>query len=318
MSSSSGAQRRLRLQSIEYGARNINLYRFVAIDGRPLEPVEPGAHIDLEISGDYRRSYSLINSSPEPTEYVIGVCADPKGRGGSRTWHSDSVVGSTYCVSAPRNTFRLAERHEAAYLFAGGIGITPIVNMYRHLRAIGTSAKLFYWARTDEDVIYHAELSADENVRIFLTGEGDERAPKISEIVRSVPEDADLYCCGPAGMLAEYEAASASRPRHLVHSERFNAAPIAINDGTFTVRLARHGITLEIRPGQTILGACLDAGLDVAYSCEEGICGACEAKVLSGGIEHRDSFRTPEAHDREKTIMICCSVAKAGELVLDL
>jgi tetrachlorobenzoquinone reductase len=308
----------VRLQSIEYGARNINLYKFVAVDGRPLDPVAPGAHIDLEINGEHRRSYSLTNSSDAPDEYIIGVHANPKGRGGSVAWHRESVVGDTYSISNPRNNFPLSESRDAAYLFAGGIGITPIVSMYRYLKANGTPAKLFYWVRSTEDILFRSELAPDGSVEIFVTGEAGECGPRIGECIRSVPLNAELYCCGPSGMLSEYQAATASRPGNRVHFEKFSGEPIEANQGSFTVRLAKLGKTIEVQPGQSILQACLDAGVEMSYSCEEGICGACETHVLQGAVIHRDSFRTPEEHDKLGTMMVCCSVAAGDELVLDI
>ncbi len=87
----------------------------------------------------------------------------------------------------------------------------------------------------------------------------------------------------------------------------------------FTVHLARSKIDVQISPGETILGALIQAGVDVPYSCEEGICGACETKLLSGVVLHQDSVRSPEEHDRRGTLMICCSLkGGGGNLTLDI
>ena len=60
------------------------------------------------------------------------------------------------------------------------------------------------------------------------------------------------------------------------------------------VELARSGQEFVIPEGKTILQVLLDAGIDVDYSCELGICGACEQRVISGEPEHRDSILTEE------------------------
>ncbi|WP_315927326.1 PDR/VanB family oxidoreductase [Mesorhizobium sp. SP-1A] len=313
----SGLERLARLKSVEYGARNVNLYHLVAADGEPLPPAEPGAHIDIEISSNFRRSYSLINSDNSPHEYVIGVLANAKGRGGSQAWHRESVVGNVYSISKPRNNFALPQVDEA-WLFAGGIGITPIINMYRSLKQQKKVARLFYWVRSSEDILFADELADDPEVKILITGEEHLDGPKISELVEIAPTHAHLFCCGPSGMLDEYETASASRPRDMVHRERFAGVEKPALRTGFTVYLARQGISLSVEPGQTILGACLQAGVDVPYSCEEGMCGACEASVVDGEVDHRDTFRVAEDHDRLRTMMICCSVARNRELKLDL
>lgn len=313
----SGLDRSVRLKAIEYGARNINLYRFVATDGQPLQPADPGAHIDIEISYNLRRSYSLVNSSEHPDEYVIGVLANERGRGGSLIWHRDSVVGNVYRISPPRNNFPLPDVAEA-HLFAGGIGITPIINMYRHLKQGQKRALLYYWVRSLDDALFGDELAVDPDVTVFVTGEDGTSRPGISQVVQAAPPSAHLFCCGPSGMLDEYDTAAACRPSNMVHRERFSGTEQLAHERAFTVHLAGKGIAVDVGPGQTILEACLGAGIDLPYSCEEGICGACEVRVISGAVLHRDSFRPAGEHDRLKTMMVCCSLAEGGELTLDV
>jgi ferredoxin len=73
-----------------------------------------------------------------------------------------------------------------------------------------------------------------------------------------------------------------------------------------------------IAPGKTILQALLDGGIDVPYSCMEGICGSCEVRVLEGAPDHRDLVLSKEEHARNVSMMICCSGSKSDKLVLDL
>lgn len=73
-----------------------------------------------------------------------------------------------------------------------------------------------------------------------------------------------------------------------------------------------------MRDGETILDVLIAAGLDVSYSCQEGVCGACEVKVLEGEPIHRDSFFTPAEHEQRETMMICCSGCASDLLVLEL
>ena len=88
--------------------------------------------------------------------------------------------------------------------------------------------------------------------------------------------------------------------------------------GGFTVELARSGVEYFIPEGETILNVLLDAGIDIDYSCELGICGACEQRVISGIPEHRDSILSEEEQAENKRVMICCAGCKTDRLVLDL
>jgi vanillate O-demethylase ferredoxin subunit len=88
--------------------------------------------------------------------------------------------------------------------------------------------------------------------------------------------------------------------------------------GEFYVVLAKSGTVILVRRGETILGALRAARIDVAYSCEEGVCGACEVKYLAGVPLHRDVVRTAAEHDRLSTVMICCAGSRTQRLTLDL
>ena len=60
------------------------------------------------------------------------------------------------------------------------------------------------------------------------------------------------------------------------------------------------------------------AGADVIGSCMEGICGTCEADVLSGTPDHRDSVLSRAERERGDTVMTCVSRSLSSKLVLDL
>jgi vanillate O-demethylase ferredoxin subunit len=73
-----------------------------------------------------------------------------------------------------------------------------------------------------------------------------------------------------------------------------------------------------VGPEDSILDAVLDAGVDVEYSCMEGICGSCRTRVLRGVPDHRDQVLTERERANEDLMMICCSRAKGDDLELDL
>ena len=88
--------------------------------------------------------------------------------------------------------------------------------------------------------------------------------------------------------------------------------------GGFTVELKRSGREFFIPKGSTILSVLLDEGIDVDYSCELGICGSCEQRVISGIPEHHDAVLSEEEQAENKRVMICCAGCKTERLVLDL
>jgi ferredoxin len=78
------------------------------------------------------------------------------------------------------------------------------------------------------------------------------------------------------------------------------------------------GRVLLVRPGTSILQAVRDAGLEVTPACADGLCGACETRVLDGEPDHRDALLTAEEHASGETMLICVSRASTPRLVLDL
>jgi ferredoxin len=78
------------------------------------------------------------------------------------------------------------------------------------------------------------------------------------------------------------------------------------------------GRVLLVPRRTSILQAVRDAGLDVTLPCADGLCGACETRVLEGRPEHRDAVLTAEERALGDTMLICVSGARTPRLVLDL
>ncbi len=305
-----------RLHSITYAAEDIRLFEFVSLNG-PLPPAAAGAHIDVHLPEKRLRQYSLITPLSSSKSCVIAVKREFYGRGGSMFLHDEARVGSEIAISRPRNNFELNEDAADTLLLAGGIGITPIYSMFVRLLQLGRPVSLHYWSRSNEHALFRDELALHSNTVTLHTEKTKRRS--IAEILRTAGPKTEIYCCGPKRMLDEC-VEQVSQPSRL-HVERFGGeAPKLDRDanGAFTVRLARKGIDVEVQPGQTILEALVALGIDVPYSCEEGLCGACETKVIAGTPQHCDRVRSAEENDRRGTIMICCSRSRDRELVLDI
>jgi ferredoxin-NADP reductase len=308
----------VRLTAIRYAARDTNLYELTPLDGRPLPAYEPGAHIDLHLPNGIVRQYSLTEARPNPTSYTVGVKRDPASRGGSRYVHDELLVGKSLKISPPRNNFALVENADHVVLFAGGIGITPIWCMVQRLEQLGRSWTLHYACRSREDMAFLSSLQAMSGANFHLDDESGGKFLDVGALIAAAPKNAHLYCCGPTPMLKAFETATANWPREQVHIEYFTPKQEAAKTGGFTVELARSGKEFVIPEGKSILQVLLDAGVDVDYSCELGICGACEQRVISGEPEHRDAILTEEEQASNTKVMICCAGCKSERLVLDL
>jgi ferredoxin-NADP reductase len=310
----------VRLTDIRFAAQDTNLYEFRRSDGAPLPAYEPGAHVDLHLPNGMVRQYSLIVPQARPESYVFGIKRDAASRGGSRYIHDELHVGAKLDISPPRNNFALVEDADHVILIAGGIGITPIWCMVQRLAALGRSWKLYYSARSRADMAFLAALDRYEakHRHLHFDDEAGGKFLDLGAIVGEAAKDAHLYCCGPDPMLKAFEAATKDWPRAQVHVEYFTPKAEPATTGGFWVELARSKEEYFIPPGKTILQVLYDAGVDVDYSCELGICGACETRVISGIPEHRDSVLSEEDQASNTKVMICCAGCKSERLVLDM
>jgi ferredoxin-NADP reductase len=314
---------RARVTRITQAASEIHLIELAAAQGQQLPPFSAGSHIDLHLPNGMVRSYSLSGAPGESEHYFIGVKNEPQGSGGSRFIHEHLKIGDELDISRPRNNFGLQEQADHTVLIAGGIGVTPLVSMSLRLENIGRPWELHYAGRHRGSTAFIPELSAFGSKVSFYLRNGAEdpaqsRRMEIPAIVEAAPPGSHFYCCGPTEMINGFLAATSSLPAERVHFERFaNDQPID-KDGSFTVILKQSGETVEIPSGQTILAVLLERGIDAPYSCMEGICSACETRVLAGIPEHHDMILSAEQKAANNVMMICCSRSKTPELVLEL
>lgn len=309
---------RVRLREIRMQAEGINSYVLEALPGQALPAFEPGAHIDVQLSPGLVRSYSLSSNPDERRFYEIAVHRTNDSRGGSRHIHENWRVGDTIEIVTLKNNFPLVEEANHTVLIAGGIGITPMLPMIDRLEKLGRTWELHYVAASPDRAAYVERLSGMPQARIAFDGVPGGQRLDLKAICDAAPEDAHLYCCGPAGMLDAFvEINSARRPGH-AHIEYFSAETDFAKDGGYTIELARSGKSLVVNKGESILDTLLSAGVGVGFACSEGVCGSCLVDVLDGVPDHRDHFLSDQEKDANKRIMVCCSGSKTSRLVLDL
>jgi ferredoxin len=123
-----------------------------------------------------------------------------------------------------------------------------------------------------------------------------------------------VYCCGPTPLLSLVRAGFAETRAGQLHFERF-APPPVIDGRPLDVELRRSGVVVSVPADRSVLAAIRDVRPAIAYSCQQGFCGTCKAKVLSGTVEHRDR-RLTDAQRAAGEMLIC--VSRGENLVVDL
>ncbi len=324
VSSEDTATRELLVRQVRWEADGVVSLELVDPVGRALAPWEPGAHLDLALPSGLVRQYSLCGDPANRHAYTVAVLKEAASRGGSKEIHETPLVGRRLTVRGPRNQFRLVDADRYVFL-AGGIGVTPIVPMVAEAAARGRPYRLVYGGRTRTSMAFLDRLAAPGGGEVEVLPEDEAGWPDLDAILSAAPPGTAVYCCGPAGMIAAVEeACDRLLEPGALHVERFTA-PLAPTDGvaeaepgeTFEVELARSGVVLTVPPDRTLLRAVLDAVPSHLYSCEEGYCGTCEARVLDGDPDHRDTVLTEEERAEGKMIL-CVGRSRSPRLVLDL
>lgn len=310
----------VRVRQMRYEASTILSVEVEPLDNSVLPSFEAGAHIDLILNDELRRSYSLFRPYTNGRSYSVAVHLDPKSRGGSRYVHETLRVGDRIRISVPRNNFPLKETASKSVFIAGGIGITPMICMLRRLSEIGQAWDLHYAARNRAAAAFMDEIESIADKGRVISHFDDEKGGALIDLdaIFAASPQADFYCCGPEPMLAAYEKAGQAVPRAQVHAEYFSASQEAARDGGFEVVLRKSGMALEIPPGKSILDVLIANKINVPFSCNDGVCGTCETRVLEGRPDHRDDILTDEERASNQTMMVCCSGSKSARLVLDL
>lgn len=299
--------------------QNVVALTFAGLDDGPLPQWRAGAHLDLLLPSGRMREYSLCGDPAETDRYRIAVRRIPDGGGGSVEVHDALAVGDVVTIKGPRNAFPLAlpgfgSNATTLRFIAGGIGITPILPMLASAERLGLDWSMIYTGRSLESIPFRAEL-ARYGDKVEIRTDDEHGLPTVAELVGSGAPGTAIYTCGPVPMLEGLRAHLADRPDIELHYERFSPPPVE-NGKPFTVRLEKTGYDVSVRADESMLAAVRKVRPGVPYSCQQGFCGTCKIRAVSGDVEHRDSILTED--ERAAGYLLTCVSRASDTLVLDL
>ncbi|MDN5803523.1 MAG: PDR/VanB family oxidoreductase [Microlunatus sp.] len=310
----------VRVRSITWEADGVVSVEFVALDGSDLPAWEPGAHLDLELSGVITRQYSLCGDPARRSSWRIAVLREPVSKGGSQAVHERLRPGDVVTVVGPRNNFPLTDA--PAYRFvAGGIGITPLLPMMRRATESGAEWTLLYGGRSRTSMAFVDEVEA-YGERVQIRPQDEFGLLDLQSLLGTPETETLVYCCGPEPLLNAVEASCSAWRSGALRVERFKPKPQPVRDPgaeqAFVAVLQRSGYEVDVPAGTSILEAIEECGLEADHSCREGVCGTCEAGVVAGVPDHRDSLLSSEEQAANESMMICVGRALSERIVLDI
>jgi ferredoxin len=83
----------------------------------------------------------------------------------------------------------------------------------------------------------------------------------------------------------------------------------------YTVEFVGRDESLQVSDTETILQACLDAGIAQEYSCRVGMCLACSAEIVEGEVTQPAARALTEAE--AESYALTCMARPQSDLVLD-
>jgi vanillate O-demethylase ferredoxin subunit len=298
----------------------VRIFALRPVGEAQLPAYEAGAHIDVTLGNGLVRQYSLCCREPNGSAYRIAVKREPQSRGGSAWLHDEATVGTTLLIGQPRNAFALAPEAGMHLLFAGGIGITPILSMAYALLRRERQFELYYFVRDAAGAAFAAELQSGAlggRVKVLAGLSRGQTAEEIRmHVAKHAAAGTHVCVCGPAPFM---QTVTAEAGHLIVHQESFGAALAgADGDTPFTLTLRRSGQQVHVAAGRTALACLQEAGVAVDCSCEVGVCGTCRTTVLEGTPHHFDSVLSDAERQANDCFMPCVSRARTPVLVLDL
>jgi vanillate O-demethylase ferredoxin subunit len=303
---------------------SISVFELVDADGKDLPAFTAGAHIDVHLPSGLMRQYSLCNPASETGRYQIGVLNELESRGGSKDMHENVREGDVLTISEPRNQFELCPVAEKSLLLAGGIGVTPLLCMAETLSDQKAEFEMHYCTRTKKSTAFMDRLNRSRYAsRVFhhFDDGGEDQSFDMKAVLSKFDDTKHLYVCGPQGFMDAIlnTARQIGWKEDNLHYEFFSAQDLSEDgDAAFDLELRKTGKIITVAKDQTVVEALEAIGIEIEVSCEQGLCGTCELRVVAGTPDHRDVYLTAEEQALNQTFMPCCSRSKTPKLIVDL
>lgn len=305
---------------------------------------------------ELRRSYSIC-SSPLDDEWRVAIKKVPEGRFSTLAVDNGLHPGDTLDVMPPQGHFSptLHPANAKRYvLFAAGSGITPILSIAKTvlLTEPNSHVYLVYGNRGRNSIIFKEAIEGLKNkflnrlsvYHVLSREQGDsdlffgrldhdKAAQFLQKIIPAAQLD-ECFLCGPEDMILGVKQAltEAGVAPEKIHFELFAATgnqagakvsaprPVGADDqkSQVTVRLDGRAYPVAMSYyGDTVLDAVLALGVDAPYSCKNGMCSTCRARVTNGTAEMDVNYSLSDTEVAKGYVLTCQARPTTPEVTVD-
>ncbi|WP_072876800.1 ferredoxin--NADP reductase [Salegentibacter echinorum] len=296
---------------------------------------------DIEI----RRAYSLC-SAPDSDEFKVTV-KEVEGGSFSKIANNKLVSGDILEIYPPEGKFILKSegRIKNYAAFVAGSGITPVISIIKTVLRDEPQSKfvLIYGNKSPEDTIFFKELlelQAKHSNRLFIEFAYSRKREKnayygriekslvnyvIKNKFKDYPFDA-FYLCGPEPMIdlvtdvlkendvqekqIHFELFMSTAEEKEIKSDLTGKTQVSI-------RIDKEDFEFSMDKKEVVLDRALEDDIDVPYSCQNGNCSSCMARVTEGKVEMNKNQILTDEEIEEGFILTCQAHPTTPTLKID-
>ena len=313
---------KLRIDTMNYELGETLVLTFQILNG--IKPVYiAGQFLTLKflINGrELRRSYSLCSSPALDEPLSIAIKRVENGEI-SRFLHHKIAIGDIIDAMPPNGLFTYiphAELKRTVFLFAAGVGITPIFSIVKTalFQEHNSMLILIYSTRSFSETLFYKELNDLEKLHpdrfkiIFVSSHSKNLLyarlnvflieKVVHDYLKFAGKDALFYTCGPIDYMVTcrikllelgYDISQIKRETFVLPEDEADDDDMTEKEvgdtNTYTVILNNGGNVhhIAVPYNRTILQEALLHGIDIPYSCRAGICSTCTATCTRGHVK---------------------------------
>lgn len=306
---------------------------------------------------EVRRCYSLCTSPFVDNDLAVTVKRVDSGLM-SNWLVDTLKPGAAVKVMEPMGQFTTEynkDRKRHIIMFAGGSGITPMMSIIKSMltQEPESMVSLIYCNRDIDSIIFKSSL---EKLEIEYEGRLHvihvlDNAPMnwqgysgllnhdmLTKLFERVPDwgiaNTTYLMCGPEGMMKNVESLLEMRhiPKEKIFKESFVQGTIdkdtkkeevvvgqeELKEREVTIRYDGQEYKIMVPPHKGILETALDAGIDLPYSCQSGLCTACRGKALSGKVKLDEEEGLSQSERDEGYVLTCVGHPLTDDVVIEI
>lgn len=303
-----------------------------------------------------KRSYSICSAPGEPLQVGIKRMPDGRFSTFANTHLSVGDVLSVATPEGQFTPAAQPPVGVNYLCMASGSGITPVLSIIRTTLASDSQGHvtLLYGNKTTASMMFRDDLMYLKNrymerfhlIPIFSQEHQDNELfngridnAKGAELIRRLLDlhaFDEFFLCGPESMISEvtrglrgegvppasirYELFSASADDAAQRARKHKARADQFSDKVSKVSVKLHArrYTFDLESdGENLLDRAQAMGLDVPYSCKDGVCATCKALVVSGKVDMDVNHALTEQEVASGMVLTCQSHPLTDSVELD-